>query len=133
MDQPAAQKGGLHTDDEFERLLQREHVSPLSLRRQWERQFLYDRVRLHVVNNVHITDDEARTYYHAHRAEFALASFEQSRAQINGALLTADRHAREWTTYMNALHAQAAIEWHDEHLRREYEEQAERRRDGQGE
>jgi hypothetical protein len=108
-------------NESFEATLKHYSLSLETLRRILERQLAYDRLRLDVVNSVEISEDEAREHYEAHRAEFALSSFEQSKARIARALLTPERQAQEWEAYVKLLRTQAVIEWRDDRLRRAYE------------
>ena len=61
----------LDTDDKFEAALKQENMTMSDLRRQFERSMLVQRVEaVEVFGKIGVTEDEARTYYDAHLAEF---------------------------------------------------------------
>jgi peptidyl-prolyl cis-trans isomerase SurA len=65
------QQNKLETDEQFQAALKQEGMTMEDLRKQLERQVIWQRVEQNeVTNKVAITDEEARAYYNAHLAEF---------------------------------------------------------------
>jgi peptidyl-prolyl cis-trans isomerase SurA len=62
----------IESDEQFQQALQQEGMTMLDLRRQLEKQMLVSRVQqAEVMGKISISDDEVKTYYETHKAEFA--------------------------------------------------------------
>jgi parvulin-like peptidyl-prolyl isomerase len=65
----------LQDDAKFQEALKQEGLTMADLRRNLERQMLVNQVqRAEILDKISITDEEARAYYEAHRAEFTSPS-----------------------------------------------------------
>ena len=65
----------LQVDAKFQEALKQEGLTMADLRRNLERQMLVNQVqRAEILDKISITDEEARAYYDAHRAEFTSPS-----------------------------------------------------------
>jgi beta-lactamase regulating signal transducer with metallopeptidase domain len=115
----------LEAEEPFQAALTREGMTITDLRRNLERQMIYQRVQLNeVLTKIAITDDEARAYYDAHLNEFPLMLFEQAREQVNARLraqVGQTRGRQELIKYLDTLRSQAVIEWRDPDLQRAYD------------
>src|SRR5262245_10552617 len=65
----------LQDDAKFQEALKQEGLTMADLRRNLERQMLVNQVqRVEILDKISITDEEARAYYDAHRADFTSPS-----------------------------------------------------------
>jgi peptidyl-prolyl cis-trans isomerase SurA len=65
----------LESEEQFQAALKQEGLTMADLRKNLERQMIWQRVQQNeVVNKVAMTDDEARTYYDSHLTEFTTAA-----------------------------------------------------------
>lgn len=61
----------IETDEQFQQALQQEGMTMLDLRRQLEKQMLVSRVQqAEVMGKISVSDDEVKSYYETHQAEF---------------------------------------------------------------
>jgi len=61
----------IETDEQFQAALKSENMTMADLRRNLERQMIFQRVQQNeVIGKIGVTEDEARTYYDAHKNEF---------------------------------------------------------------
>src|SRR6266705_546193 len=61
----------IETDEQFQAALKAENMTMADLRRNLERQMIYQRVQQNeVLAKIGVTDDEARKYYESHLGEF---------------------------------------------------------------
>lgn len=62
----------IETDEQFQQALQQEGMTMLDLRRQLEKQMLVSRVQqAEVMGKISVSDDEVKSYYETHQAEFS--------------------------------------------------------------
>src|SRR6476660_5617473 len=61
----------IETDEQFQAALKSENMTITDLRRNLERQMIFQRVQQNeVLGKIGVTEDEARKYYESHRSEF---------------------------------------------------------------
>jgi peptidyl-prolyl cis-trans isomerase SurA len=61
----------IETEEQFQAALKSENMTMADLRRNLERQMIFQRVQQNeVIGKIGVTEDEARTYYDAHKNEF---------------------------------------------------------------